>query len=42
MLQAFLPQSCNTYQVKFIHISTDYVYDGTSMEPLKEDAAVAP
>lgn len=33
---------CNSYKTKLIHISTDYVYDGTKKLPLKEDGAVAP
>lgn len=27
---------------RFIHVSTDYVFDGTSREPYREDAATAP
>lgn len=30
------------YGAKFIHVSTDYVFDGTSREPLKENAPVSP
>jgi len=37
-----LAKLCNENQVKLIHISTDYVYDGSSGIPLKEDAAVGP
>ena len=37
-----LASVCNTLQVKLIHISTDYVYDGSLQKPLKEDNAVAP
>ena len=33
---------CKAHQTKLIHISTDYVYDGTHQIPLKEDNAVAP
>lgn len=33
---------CEKYKTKFIHISTDYVYDGSLKEPLKEDGAVSP
>lgn len=38
----FLALTCNDHQAKLIHISTDYVYDGTSKKPLKEEDAVAP
>ena len=37
-----LASICNDHQAKLIHISTDYVYDGSSKQPLKEDDAVAP
>lgn len=37
-----LAKICSDNQVKLIHISTDYVYDGSSEIPLKEDAAVGP
>ena len=33
---------CSDHQTKLIHISTDYVYDGSRQEPLKEEDAVAP
>lgn len=33
---------CAQKGIKFIHISTDYVFDGTSKTSLKEDDAVAP
>jgi dTDP-4-dehydrorhamnose reductase len=38
----FLADACNKHQTKFIHISTDYVYDESIKRPLKEDDAVAP
>ena len=37
-----LAKICKEYLVKLIHISTDYVYDGSSQTPLKEDASVGP
>lgn len=33
---------CNNYNVKFIHISTDYVYDGTATMPITEDQPTNP
>jgi dTDP-4-dehydrorhamnose reductase len=33
---------CFAHQTKLIHISTDYVYDGSKVIALKEDNAVAP
>src|SRR5258705_8165752 len=33
---------CRDYKSKLIHISTDYVFDGTSGQPLREDDATAP
>lgn len=35
-----LANICNIHQVKLIHISTDYVYDGSSNIPLKEESEV--
>ncbi len=37
-----LASICSDHQTKLIHISTDYVFDGSSSVPLKEEAAVAP
>ncbi len=37
-----LASICNAHQTKLIHISTDYVYDGSRQIPLKENDAVAP
>jgi len=33
---------CKKYNTKFIHISTDYVFDGESETPYKEDDATGP
>lgn len=38
----FLASVCKEHQAKFLHISTDYVYDGSTKEPLKEEGKVAP
>jgi dTDP-4-dehydrorhamnose reductase len=37
-----LANICNIHQVKLIHISTDYVYDGSSNIPLKEENKTSP
>ncbi|MEO6820053.1 MAG: dTDP-4-dehydrorhamnose reductase [Ginsengibacter sp.] len=37
-----LSEICKAHQSKFIHVSTDYVYDGTQEIPLKEENSVAP
>tara|TARA_B100002052_G_C15850131_1_gene584617 strand:- start:226 stop:1086 length:861 start_codon:yes stop_codon:yes gene_type:complete len=33
----YLSQLCNKYDIKFIHISTDYVFDGLNYLPYKEN-----
>lgn len=37
-----LASLCKQYGTKFIHVSTDYVFDGQKPEPLKEDDPVDP
>jgi dTDP-4-dehydrorhamnose reductase len=37
-----LASVCNSHAAKLIHISTDYVYDGSIQRPLKEDDPVGP
>lgn len=37
-----LAKVCAQHQAKLIHISTDYVFDGTSSTPYKEEDAIAP
>jgi len=37
-----LANICSIYQTKLIHISTDYVYDGSANVPLKEEGKTAP
>ena len=37
-----LASVCKAHQAQFIHISTDYVFDGTSSEPYKEEDKISP
>ncbi|HTH31087.1 MAG TPA: dTDP-4-dehydrorhamnose reductase [Lacibacter sp.] len=37
-----LAEICKKYQTKFIHISTDYVFEGESETPYKEDDTTGP
>ena len=37
-----LAENCNKLHAKFIHISTDYVFDGTASIPYTEDYPVKP
>lgn len=37
-----LATACTQFHTKFIHISTDYVFDGKGAEPYKEDHPTAP
>jgi len=37
-----LASNCANIQAKFIHVSTDYVFDGTATTPYKEDHPVSP
>lgn len=34
--------ACVTYGVRLLHLSTDYVFDGTATVPIPEDAPIAP
>lgn len=38
----FLAQNCNKINAKFIHISTDYVFNGNTDQPYKENYPVDP
>ena len=37
-----LAQACAQYDIPLLHISTDYVFDGSKPDPYKEDDPVAP
>jgi dTDP-4-dehydrorhamnose reductase len=37
-----LAHSCNKYNARFIHVSTDYVFDGLATTPYKEDDQTNP
>lgn len=37
-----IAECCTKYNCKLVHVSTDYVFDGTSSIPLKEDALTGP
>jgi len=38
----FLAKACRTSGARFIHVSTDYVFDGSRSSPLKEDDPTGP
>jgi dTDP-4-dehydrorhamnose reductase len=38
----YLAKACNALNARFIHISTDFVFDGTIARPLREDDKVNP
>jgi dTDP-4-dehydrorhamnose reductase len=37
-----IAKACSVHQVPMIHVSTDYVFDGSTSTPYEEDDAVAP
>ena len=37
-----LALACAFHKIQFVHISTDYVFDGTATNPIKEDEATSP
>lgn len=37
-----LALACKYHKVQFVHVSTDYVFDGTAQTPIKEDTATSP
>ncbi len=38
----FLAKACNKYETKFVHISTDYVFDGNGTRPYKPEDPTEP
>ena len=38
----YLAKACANHQAKFIHISTDYVFEGNGTKPYKEDDSTKP
>lgn len=38
----FLAKACKKHNTKFVHVSTDYVFDGNGTEPYKTDAPTEP
>ena len=39
---AILAAACKEYNTRFVHISTDYVFDGTATTPYREDSPTNP
>lgn len=37
-----IAMACHTHQITLIHVSTDYVFDGTKTEPYQEDDLINP
>jgi dTDP-4-dehydrorhamnose reductase len=38
----YLAKACEKHKVQLIHVSTDYVFDGTATEPIEENEHVSP
>lgn len=38
----YLAQNCTKFKISFIHVSTDYVFDGRKKSPYKEEDTVCP